>query len=248
MGKLTGIPKTLHFVVRVVTVALVLVIALTCLVLFILGIVQAQYPNAGDAFPSAQQSHYAFNNLNTSCGQEEYKSHLPLRFKALNSANGNSTNTTNTTPDSEFTYCGWKPINTWIRSVATLVTGLFCLFLMDRLWRRTPATGSSAIWAKPRRVLKAILIPIGASGFVFFIMMIVDGNDVRNSRDWCLNSLNTDTANIFCDYNTFILTVMFDVMIFLLWGAVVGLILVRYKWFNKYMQLQDDNEDRYEMT
>jgi len=233
----TGLPRTLHFVIRVTTVSLVAIILITCFILFILGILQVSSPNAGAAFPSAQTIHYAYNKETTPCDTDQiFQSHHPLRFWEK------FANATDNTPS--FEYCGWDSRNTWFRSIATLITMGLCAFLIDRLWRRTPATDSAAIWQKPRRVLKALLIPIGASAFAFFIIMIIDGNDVRYSRAWCLE-MQIDQVSIDCDYNAFILTVMFDVMIVLLWVFVVLLMLVRYKWFNKYMQL---NEDDYEMT
>jgi len=160
------------------------------------------------------------------------------------STTGNSVppSTPATADDGRFEYCGWDARNTWIRSVTVIITIGWAGLLIGRLRKRSPASNSAAIWQKPRRVLRVLIALTIALGGWWGIIMIIDGSDVNYSRKWCLDKATAANNSINCDYLAFVVMVLLDMCMLILWGLVVGVMLLRYKFFNKYMQLEEEDE------
>jgi hypothetical protein len=144
--------------------------------------------------------------------------------------------------DERFEYCGWDARNTWMRMVTVFISIGWSGVLIGRLRKRSPASNSAAIWQKPRRVLRVLIGITAALGGWWGIVMIVDGSDVNYSRQWCLeqSAENRDLFN--CDYLPFVVMVLLDMCMLLLWGISVLIMFLRYKYFNKYMQLEEEDE------
>jgi len=282
-GEWITLRKSAHMIIRIATVVVLSLTILASLIVFIMGLIQIRWPNAGEAFPSPQIDHYAFNKLNTDCESEDFKKYHPLRYELLSTpaskrailnyddfaerqatdptdatgAASTSTSTTGTPPPSpspppptppppgsneRFEYCGWDARNSWMRSITVIITIGWAGLLIGRLRKRSPASNSAAIWQKPRRVLRVLIALTIALGGWWGILMIIDGADVNYSRKWCLEKAAASNNMINCDYMPFVVMVLLDMCMLILWGIVVGIMLLRYKFFNKYMQLEDEDE------
>jgi len=239
----TKIGKTFHFIVRMVMVLLLALATTGSLIIFIISIVQENYPNAGDAFPSSSSEHFCCNNLNTPCGEPDYASHLPLRFMSTNDSS----------LPYRYEYCPWlQSHNTW-RCVSSFFIAILAMIMLTVLGRRTPASTTSAIWENPKRVLKFSFIPTVLSAFAYLVLLIADGIAVTNSSSWCsqlASQMAAQGSPIVCDYDTFNLVVILDAIEFLFWGIILMLLFVRKtKYFLKYQQLDEyeDDDDEYRM-
>jgi len=226
--------KHLHTIVRVVHCVLLLLVSLGSLILFIVSICQRHFPNAGADLKSTEQDHYSNNNENTPCGSDNFP-RVPLRYRFEN----------DTTSDDRWEYCGWNASMTGWRAINTIIVAILTAMMIDRLRRRSPASDSAGIWQKPKRVLKALLlVALGCTGS-YIILMMADGVAMGRSQRWCsdkakeMDSLGTP---IICDYTPFLVTIMVEMLLTLLLGLVSIMIVVRWKCFINYMQLDDEDE------
>jgi len=227
--------KNFYFIIRAAHVFLLGLIIFGSFCVFILTLSQVWFPNAAQSFPSTMVSHYAYNIQNTSCSDPFFQGYLPIRFKSEE------------TGTYTYQYCSWPSQNSWWRALTVIVSFAWAWILIDRLRRRSPASDTAGIWQNPKRVLKILLIACAVMAFDFFLLLIVDSNSVRKSNAWCTSLQGKTTATdayqvIECDYYPFTLVALLDVTLLLLWGGVIGLIPVRIKCFNKYSQLEDEDE------
>lgn len=229
--------KFLHIGVRVAQVVLLGMIIFGLCVLFIISVVQQHYPNAGEDFPSTETEHYGYNKDNTTCGGSHYDGHLPVRFRLTQDADVNP----------RYEYCGWrKEVTAW-RCVVAVFEILVAGALIGILRKRSPASDSAAIWENPKRVLKVIIAVCGVMAGALFILLIADGDAVNKSRKWCLK--NEDSMNIVCDYTCFVTTIVIEVITMLLWGILLLTVILRNtKYFQKYMQLDEEDDYGIPMT
>jgi len=227
------IVKHLHTIVRVVHCVLLLLVTIGSLILFIITICQRHFPNAGADLKSTEQEHYSHNKEDTRCGSADFP-RVPLRYRLLND-----------TSDHRWEYCGWNASITGWRAINTIIVAIISAMMIDRLRRRSPASDSAGIWQKPKRVLKALLIvSLGMTGS-FIILMMADGVAMGRSQRWCDSLKDTmDNAGtpIECDYVPFVMTIMVEMVLTLLLGIVSIMIVVRWKCFINYMQLDDEDE------
>jgi len=220
---------------RVATAVLLSLIIAFNIVLFILSVLQANSPNAGAAFHSSVQEHWAFNIDNSSaCDSYPF---VPVRYMFQSNAEN----------DPRYEYCSWKSRDTWWRSVSMVFLTIGALILLPILAKKSPANDSAAIWQDPKNVLRGLLIPAGAMGLDMFLLMCFDAAAVNQSQGWC-NDLAASSADpVNCDYTSFTLTVIFDFLLFVFWGLVVLFTFLRQlKRFRPYQQL-DDESDSHEM-
>jgi len=202
-----------------------------------LSVLQANTPNAGEAFPSSQTEHWNYNKLNTTCEDFPY---LPVRYMVQSQQN----------LQQRYEYCSWKSRNTWWRSVSMIFLLIGAALILPILAKKSPASESAAIWQDPKNVLRALLIPTGVMGINMFLLMCFDASGVNLSNQWCsdLQSQEASTDPVTCDYTPFIVTVIFDFLLFILWGLVVLLVFLRQlKRFRPYQQFVDDESDSHEM-
>jgi len=217
-------------------------IIITSLLVFIITLVQAVSPNIASGMPSSQQIHYAFNNNSIPCSSGPFATYQPLRYEY----------TTDTTQSYRYYYCPWPTTNTWWRGITSLVVPGVVGFLLDRLRRRTPASASANIWNNPKRVMKFLLVPVGACAFAIFLPFVIDCAAVSSSNNFCQSLLSGSSNGVLaeagllppitCDYVMFDLVIVLQLLILLFLGVVAILILVRNKFFVKYMQLEDEDE------
>lgn len=227
-----------HFttIMRVVHIVLLALIILFSIVLFILSIVQASNPNVADAFPSPTTQHWGFNKDDTNCAEYPY---FPVRYMTSNESS----------LEKPWNYCSWQSRNTWWRSVSMIILLVGAGILMGILGKKSPANNSAAIWQSPKNVLRALLIPTGASGINMFLLMCFDASAINQSQTWCNNLADSEVNNpVTCDYTQFIVTTIFDFLLTVFWGLVALFCVVRQmKKFRQYQQLEDEVDDSHEM-
>jgi len=225
-----------HFtaIIRWSIVALLALIMVGNVILFILSVIQANSPNAGESFRSDTVEHWGFNKLNTTCSDVP----RPLRYMR-ESLKGEA---------KRYEYCSWESKYTYWRSVSLIILLIAAAILMGILSKRSPANDSAAIWQDPKNVLRALLLPSGACGINMFLLMCFDASKITQSSSWCsdLAASSADKDPITCDYTPFSLTAGLDTILFVLWGVTTFLIFVRQmKRFRPYQQFED--EDSHEM-
>jgi len=228
-----------HFttIMRISLTILLSLIILFNIVLFILSVLQANTPNAAEAFPSSLTEHWGYNILNSTCDEFEY---LPVRYMLQSQQSFQQ----------RYEYCSWKSRNTWWRSISMIFLLIGAAILLPILSKKSPASYSAAIWQDPKNVLRALLIPTGIMGINMFLLMCFDASAVNISQGWCIDVLQPQMANtnpVTCDYTPFIVTVIFDFLLFVFWGLVVLLVFFRQlKRFRPYQQFVGE-EDSHEM-
>jgi len=237
----TKLGKSANFILRILITVVLSILAATSFIIFVFGVVQGNYPNAGDAFPSSSSEHFCCNRMDTVCDSGGVL--LPTRYLII--ADQNQTQ--------RYAYCSWGgQLNAW-RCVATFLLMIMSVGLIGVLSKRSPASTSAAVWENPKRVLKFSLIPAFLGAFAAMVFMIADGSSVNASRSWC-TQFASDQASIGspiqCDYTTFIVVVVLDTICFIFWGLLFLLIFLRKsKYFLKYQQLDEfeDEDDEFDL-
>jgi len=228
-----------HFtsIMRISLSVFLSLIILLNIILFILSVLQANTPNAAEAFPSSQTEHWGYNKQNSTC--EDYP-YVPVRFMYQSQQS----------LPQRYEYCSWKSRNTWWRSISMILLLIGAAVVLPILAKKSPASDSAAIWQDPKNVLRALLIPTGIMGINMFLLMCFDASAVNMSQQWCVDELQQPGENsnpVTCDYTPFIVTVIFDFLLFVFWGLVVLLIFFRQlKRFRPYQQFVGE-EDSHEM-
>jgi len=228
-----------HFttIMRISLGLLLGLIILGNIVLFILSVLQANTPNAGDKFPSSSVEHWAFNIENTTCADFDQR---PMRYMYQSQSNQTL----------RYEYCSWRTNITYWRSVSMVLLLIGAAVLMGILVKRSPANDSAAIWQDPKNVLRVLLAPAGVMGINMFLLMCFDASAVNMSQQWC-NDLQVTMESkdpVTCDYTPFVLTVILDFLLFFFWGITILLIFIRQlKRFRPYQQFEDDESDSHEM-
>jgi len=216
-----------HTLIRICLIVFLGIIIFGNVMLFLLSVLQANAPNAGASFPSTVQEHYAFNIVGTDCTSYPQ----PLRYM----------NVTLQDEPERYVYCSWKSKLTVWRSVSMVLLTIVACILLSFLAKRSPANESAAIWQDPKNVLRALLIPSGASGINMFLLMAFDAAAVNSSQEYC--SGLTPADEVVCDFTPFIVTVMCDFLLLIFWGLTTLFIFLRQlKRFRTYMQFQDEDE------
>jgi len=219
-----------------ITVLLSLIIVLN-IILFILSVLQANSPNAAEKFPTSVTEHWAYNKENSNCSSDWY---TPYRFMHYSDTNQTL----------RYEYCSWTSNLTWWRSVSMILLSIGAALFLPVLSRKSPTSDSAAIWQNPKNVLRGLLLPTGVCGINQFLLMCFDGGAVNQSEAWCSDWSNNpvNAGNpLNCDYTPFIVTVIFDFILFVFWGLVVLLIFLRQlKRFRAYQEFQDE-DDNHEM-
>jgi len=216
-----------HTIIRVCLVVFLAIIIFGNVMLFLLSVLQANAPNAGEKFPSTETEHYGFNKLNTDCTDLPH----PLRYMNL----------TEKDAPQRYEYCSWKSKLTVWRSVSMVFLTIAAGVLLGFLSKRSPANDSAAIWQDPKNVLRALLLPAGACGINMFLLMAFDAAAINQSQDYCSNLARDH--HILCDYTPFVLTAMLDMLLMIFWGLTTLFIFIRQlKKFRTYMQFQDEDE------
>jgi len=220
-----------HTIIRVSIIVFLAAIIFGNVMLFLLSVLQANAPNAGEKFPSTEIEHYGFNKLDTDCSDA---SGLPRPVRYMN--------LTEKDLPQRYVYCSWKSKLTVWRSVSMVFLTIVACVLLGFLVKRSPANDSAAIWQDPKNVLRALLIPSGACGINMFFLMAFDGAAINQSQTWCAELALQ--SHVLCDYTPFILTAMCDMVLFIFWGLTTLFIFIRQlKKFRTYMQFQDEDEN-----
>jgi len=225
------VARHFHSIIRWGLVAFLSLIIVGNVFVFLVSVLQAVAPNAGEKFPSTVQEHYGYNKLNTDCTDIPE----PARFMHQSDAG----------EPARYEYCTWKTKLTVWRSLSCVILTIGAGILMGLLAKRSPANDSAAIWQDPKNVLRALLIPSGAMGINMFFLMCFDAAAVQQSNDWC-NQMASEQKDdpIVCDYVPFAVTVGLDFILLLFWGLTVLFIFLRQlKRFRPYMQFQDEMEE-----
>jgi len=220
-----------HSIIRWGLVIFLSLIIFGNVIVFLVSVLQAAAPNAGEKFPSTVQEHYGYNK-DTDCGDLPQ----PLRYMRASDAS----------KPSRYEYCSWRTKLTAWRSISCVILTIGAGILLGLLAKRSPANDSAAIWQDPKNVLRALLIPSGAMGLNMFFLMCFDAAAVQQSNNWCndLADKMKATDAITCDYVPFAVTVGLDFILFFFWGLTVLFIFLRQlKRFRPYMQFQDEMEE-----
>ncbi|PRP78984.1 glutathione S-transferase [Planoprotostelium fungivorum] len=152
----TGVKRTIfrsiHWILIILTVFVLISLIVGSIVIFVASIVQDNFPNVGENFPSPSIEHYGYNFPNTDCSNTSWlEGNRPLRFKFFN---------TSANDRYRYQYCAWpKGITAW-RAITSFISFIVSWILVGVLGARSVASDSAGIWQDPRRVLKFISFSI----------------------------------------------------------------------------------------
>lgn len=201
---------------------------LVALLTVLTSMIQNIDPNAGASFGNDA----VFGNNNRHCSGNG--GNAPIRYQVIG--------------EDFHRYCPWPAGQSWFRGIFGTIIFFYCMFLMDRYRRPTPASNSAAIWRKPKLVLLILLLASFGPLIVWFIALIQDSVIWGKSRTWC-NSNDTPTdselpiQHTSCGMAVFGLIVWLDLVNLLLWVVFMLLQFVQRKWYSHwYEEVADDVE------
>ncbi|PRP75114.1 hypothetical protein PROFUN_03950 [Planoprotostelium fungivorum] len=107
-----------------------------------------------------------------------------------------------------YSYCPWPGGVTIWRYICNVITIFGLLSFCGILARRSAADESANIWQNPRRI-------------------ILDGHILRLASNDCIGQ--QQTLNVKCDMVVFVLMILLDLTMFLLFAALLGVVILRRK-------------------